>query len=141
MLFEGFHIKYITDPASGNTKGMFVSGIMIDTTNIVKCIVKPKYPGADFTVPNDQVVQIHVTDSGNHVVAKATPPPPKLAAAGKAIDDAVVAFVNARVEEGPLGMAFLQSLYAFLNTGHGYRMSTIRSSLAESLKKAAKQQG
>lgn len=140
MVFEGFHIKFITNPGSTNTSGMFVSGIFVDEKGLVTCKVGPKYSGKDFTCKADAVVQIHVSDGGNHLVAKPIAPP-KLAASGTAIDDAVVAFVNARLDEGALGLAFLQAMYAFLNTGHAFRMSTIRSSLADSLRKAAKQAG
>lgn len=139
--FKGFHIKYkdLNKTASGES-GMFCGGIVIDPTRTIVSVTVAPYAGKDFQVKPDAVVQVHYTIEENHHPCPTIAEVADLSTNTRQIEDAVVAFVHRQADKGPLGIAFLQALYAYLNTGKGYTMSSIRSDFQRSLRQAEQQQ-
>ena len=135
MDFRGFHINW------EGASGLFCDGIVRDKPGNRVQVIVGQHGGKDHIItPITAVQQIHVTIGSNHHVADRMPLPDPTSTA---IDDAVVAFVNAQMEAGPLGLAFLQRLYAYCNSkpSLNFKMSTIYSSIAKNLRKAVKKQG
>ena len=135
MDFRGFHIAF------DKGAGLFCDGIVRDQPGNRVQVYVGGHGGKDKVIsPITSVTEIHVTIGGHHHAAERMVLPDPTS---KALDDAVVRFVNEQLEKGPMGLAFLQSLYAYCNNkpALSFRMSTVYNSIHENLRKAVKQQG